>query len=68
MYRWFTKETYWWITRGWMFFFYPTKNLTTGEGGMVTSNSLKNDKKEKLYLAHGIKSSAFDRSKKNKLV
>ncbi len=46
------------------FSFYPTKNLTTGEGGMVTSNSLKMIKKIKALSAHGIKSSAFDRSKK----
>jgi dTDP-4-amino-4,6-dideoxygalactose transaminase len=46
------------------FSFYPTKNLTTGEGGMVTSNSLKMIKKIKALSAHGIKSSAFERKKK----
>lgn len=46
------------------FSFYPTKNLTTGEGGMVTSNSLKMVKKIKALSAHGIKSSAFERKKK----
>ena len=50
-----------------MFFFLPTKNLTTGEGGMVTSNSLKMIKKIKALSAHGIKSSALIEVK-NKLV
>ena len=37
---------------------------TGGEGGMVTSNSLKMIKKIKALSAHGIKSSAFERKKK----
>jgi dTDP-4-amino-4,6-dideoxygalactose transaminase len=33
--------------------FYPTKNMTTGEGGMVTTNSLELYEKGKLLRSHG---------------
>ncbi len=37
------------------FSFYPTKNMTTGEGGMVTTNSKKIAEKVKLLREHGMK-------------
>lgn len=37
------------------FSFYPTKNMTTGEGGMVTTNDLKLAKKIKLLRNHGMR-------------
>jgi len=46
------------------FSFYPTKNITTCEGGMITSNSLKFIKKAKALSAHGIPNSAYERTKK----
>jgi len=48
------------------FSFYPTKNMTTGEGGMVTTNDLNIADKIKALRAHGIISSAFDREKKKR--
>ena len=33
--------------------FYPSKTLTTGEGGMVTTNSTELDRKGRLLRAHG---------------
>lgn len=37
------------------FSFYPTKNMTTGEGGMVTTNDLQLAEKLKLLREHGMK-------------
>lgn len=37
------------------FSFYPTKNMTTGEGGMVTTNNEKLADKIKLLRSHGMK-------------
>jgi len=37
------------------FSFHATKNITTGEGGMVITNNLKIAKKLSLYRSHGIK-------------
>lgn len=37
------------------FSFYPTKNMTTGEGGMVTTNDKKIAEKAKMIRAHGSK-------------
>jgi len=37
------------------FSFYPTKNMTTGEGGIVTTNSKKIAKKIMLLRGHGMK-------------
>jgi len=37
------------------FSFYPTKNMTTGEGGMITTNSKEIYEKAKLLRAHGSK-------------
>ncbi len=38
-----------------VFSFYPTKNMTTGEGGMVTTNSLEISEKAVLLREHGSK-------------
>jgi perosamine synthetase len=48
------------------FSFYPTKNITTGEGGMVTTNDRELAEKVKALRAHGITSTAFEREKKEK--
>ncbi len=37
------------------FSFYPTKNMTTGEGGMITTNNRKVAEKAKLLRNHGMK-------------
>ncbi len=43
------------------FSFYPTKNLTTGEGGMLTTNDDQLARKVKTLLAHGIDKSTYER-------
>ncbi len=43
------------------FSFFPTKNITTGEGGMITSNNKKFIDKCKLLIAHGIDKSTLQR-------
>ena len=48
------------------FSFYPTKNLTTFEGGMVITNSKKIAEKIKLLRNHGIMRSLHDRFSKGK--
>ena len=48
------------------FSFYPTKNLTTGEGGMFTTNDDKLALKVKSLLAHGIDKSTYEREDKDK--
>lgn len=45
------------------FSFYPTKNLTTGEGGMLTTNDDDLAHLISMYRAHGISGSAYDREK-----
>ena len=37
------------------FSFYPTKNMTTGEGGMITTNSDGIDEKSRLLRSHGMR-------------
>ena len=37
------------------FSFYPTKNMTTGEGGMITTGSDKINEKARLLRSHGMK-------------
>ena len=37
-----------------VFSFHPVKNITTGEGGMITTNSKKLSEKLKLFRNHGI--------------
>lgn len=48
------------------FSFFPTKNLTTGEGGMITLNDSILAKKIRILLAHGVETSAFEREKSKK--
>ena len=44
------------------FSFYPTKIITTGEGGMVSTNKEKYFKKIKVLRSHGINRSASERA------
>lgn len=39
------------------FSLHPVKSITTGEGGLITTNSLKISREIKLYRSHGIKRS-----------
>lgn len=48
------------------FSFYPTKNLTTGEGGMLTTNNDELAQKVKALLAHGIDKTTYEREDKEK--
>jgi len=48
------------------FSFYPTKNMTTGEGGMLTTNDDELAHKVKALLAHGIDKSTYEREDKEK--
>src|ERR1035437_8448084 len=43
------------------FSFYATKNLTTGEGGMVTTPSAKLEERMRVLCLHGISRDAWDR-------
>jgi len=47
------------------FSFYPTKNITCGEGGMLTTNDEALAKKINALKAHGIKTSTYEREKIN---
>ena len=47
------------------FSFYATKTLSTGEGGMVTTNNKKIAKKVRLQRLHGINGDAWDRYQKD---
>ena len=49
------------------FSFFPTKNITTGEGGMITLRNYSQLKKAKALVAHGITSSTMHRDKKNSI-
>jgi dTDP-4-amino-4,6-dideoxygalactose transaminase len=44
-----------------VFSFYATKNLTTGEGGMVTSHAARLDEGMRTLCLHGITRNAWDR-------
>lgn len=48
------------------FSFFPTKNITTGEGGMLTTCNRNLVKKAKAYAGHGIYVSTFDRLRRKK--
>ena len=48
------------------FSFFPTKNITTGEGGMFTTNDEALADKVKSLIGHGISSTAFAREKSEK--
>jgi len=45
------------------FSFYPTKNITTGEGGMFTCNDDDMAARARTLIAHGVPSSAREREK-----
>jgi dTDP-4-amino-4,6-dideoxygalactose transaminase len=45
------------------FSFFPNKNMTVGEGGMVTTNSASLDQALRLLRSHGMTSSSWDRDK-----
>ena len=47
------------------FSFFPTKNITTGEGGMFTTNDDNIANRVRTLSAHGVSSSTFEREKKN---
>lgn len=46
--------------------FFPTKNMTTGEGGMLTCNDSKMAEKIRALIGHGIVKSSFQREKSEK--
>jgi perosamine synthetase len=48
------------------FSFFPTKNITTGEGGMITTNDEELAKKISALKAHGILTATHEREKKEK--
>lgn len=45
------------------FSFYPTKNMTTGEGGMLTTNDPEVYATAKSIHGHGVRSSTYEREK-----
>ena len=45
------------------FSFFPTKNITTGEGGMLTTNDPVVAKKIKTYIAHGVSTTTIERER-----
>jgi len=50
------------------FSFYPNKNLTTGEGGMVTTNDASMAEKLTIYRLHGLSKDAWQRFQVKKLL
>jgi perosamine synthetase len=48
------------------FSFFPTKNITVGEGGMLTTNDSEIASKARAMASHGILSSTFEREKKER--
>jgi len=48
-----------------VFSFYPTKNITTGEGGMVVTNNKELAEKIRIMALHGLTLNAYDRYQKN---
>lgn len=44
------------------FSFFPTKNITTGEGGMLTTNDDRLAKHTRTLMAHGIETSTYSRA------
>lgn len=48
------------------FSFFPTKNITTGEGGMLTTNDEELAKIVEAYRGHGIQKTTFIREKEEK--
>jgi len=48
------------------FSFFPTKNITTGEGGMITTNSKKLAERIRTISGHGISKTTLKREKEKK--
>jgi len=48
------------------FSFFPTKNITTGEGGMITTDDRGIAEKAKTLKAHGVAADTYEREKKEK--
>ncbi len=48
------------------FSFFPTKNITTGEGGIITTNDDSLEERIKILRAHGIPSMTHEREKSKK--
>ena len=48
------------------FSFFPTKNITTGEGGMLTLHTEEDDRKARALMGHGIVSSTYARETQQK--
>jgi perosamine synthetase len=48
------------------FSFFPTKNITTGEGGMLTTNDGDLAERVNIYKGHGISSTTWSREKEKK--
>jgi len=45
------------------FSFFPTKNITTGEGGMLTTSDAELHRKARALIGHGIESTTLEREK-----
>jgi perosamine synthetase len=45
------------------FSFFPTKNITTGEGGLLTTHDAELNRKARALMAHGIESTTLEREK-----
>jgi len=48
------------------FSFFPTKNITTGEGGMLTCNDAEFARKVRAICAHGVSSTTLEREKQKR--
>lgn len=48
------------------FSFYPTKNITTGEGGMITTNDEKVAEIAKCLKGHGVTTTTFEREESDR--
>jgi perosamine synthetase len=48
------------------FSFYPVKNMTTGEGGMLTSNNEELIEKVNAYRGHGVSKMTWDRERETR--
>jgi dTDP-4-amino-4,6-dideoxygalactose transaminase len=44
-----------------VFSFYPTKNITTGQGGVLTTNDVQLAERAELLRLHGLSKNAYDR-------
>lgn len=45
------------------FSFFPTKNITTGEGGMLSTHDAELHRKARALMAHGVESTTLEREK-----